>query len=57
MSTRFDVAPMHAPVMWCMEGVSEESQEIRAMISSIASQQRILASFDGGIPCSTRYHK
>ena len=45
MSTRFAVAPMNAPVMWCVEGVSEESQEIRALISSIASQQRILASF------------
>jgi hypothetical protein len=31
--------------MWCIEGVSEESREIRGMISSIASQQRVLASF------------
>jgi hypothetical protein len=31
--------------MWCVEGVSEESQKISGMISSIASQQRILASF------------
>lgn len=45
MSTRFVLAPMNAPVMWCVEGVSEESQKIRAMISSIESQQRILASF------------
>ena len=45
MSTRFAVAPMNSPIMWCVEGVSEESQEIRALISSIASQQRILASF------------
>ena len=45
MSTRFAVAPMNTPIMWSAEGVSEESQRISAMISSIASQQRVLASF------------
>ena len=45
MSTRFDVCPMHAPITWCMEGVSKESQEIRALVNRISSHQRILASF------------
>jgi hypothetical protein len=31
--------------MWTVEGVSEESQRIRALVTSISSQQRILASF------------
>ena len=45
MSTCFPVARMPAPVMWTVEGVSEESQRIRALVTSISSQQRILASF------------
>jgi len=42
MSTRFAVAELHAPVIWSVEGVSEESQRIRALVTSISSQQRIL---------------
>jgi len=45
MSTRFAIPSMYAPVEWCVDGVSAESQEIRSMVSRIASQQRILASF------------
>ena len=45
MSTRFEVAPMYASATWCVEGVSEESRSITALITRIASQQRILASF------------
>lgn len=45
MSTRFAMPTMNAPALWSVDGVSAESQEIRSMISNIASQQRLLASF------------
>jgi hypothetical protein len=45
MSTRFAVAALDTPVMWSVEGVSEESRKIRALVTRISSQQRILASF------------
>lgn len=44
MSTRFAVAALHMPLMWSVEGVSKESQEIRALLTRFSSQQRILAS-------------
>lgn len=45
MSTRFGMPHMNAPVLWSIDGVSAESQEITSMISAIASRQRVLASF------------